>query len=197
MTIGICALFAFQCNSGKTVKKEDPVNGGNYNSYFPVKEGNYWKYISAAPREETERFEVKINSLSNTANGIIANLSSFPFLSGVNAESNILIKAGGEIEVNDFLNLSGIIFPEEKYFTAGYTWKFGSLNGYVSESTDTIKTDMGTFKNCMYIILTDGFTFSYEMWFKKDTGIVKWGANRTNPPTLYPKYYIIYDYKLN
>lgn len=193
-------LTAFSCNnsgSGKDEVKKTPSDGDNFNSYFPVKEGNSWSYVNEGPRDDTELFKVTVNDLKKVSDGIQLKLSSFPYLSKDNQERTLKVRQNGEIEIKDYIGYSGIIIPQQDDFRDGYQWKFGELTGRISSFSDTVATENGKFGGCLYVMLTDGFTFSYEMWFKKDMGIIKWGANRTNPPLLKPIYYVLKDHSLN
>jgi hypothetical protein len=142
-------------------------------------------------------FTVRAADIRKVESGIQAKMSSFPYLTKDNTARTITVKTNGEIEINDYFNGSGVIIPAENNFKKGYQWTFGIFGGSVNSENETIKTEAGFFDNCYYILLTEGFTFSFEMWFKKDVGIVKWGANRTNPPTFNPVYYVLKEYKLN
>ena len=88
-----------------------------------------------------------------------------------------------------------LLLPREKNLREGYTWTYEAFGANITTKSQQVKTEAGSF-DCIYIMFTDGFTFSYEMWLAKDTGIVKWGANRTNPPTLKPVYYVLKEYSI-
>ncbi len=174
-----------------------PVSGSDSsNSYFPLKDGNSWTYLNEAPREETERYDVSASEFKKTESGTQMKMTCFPYLTKDSGSRTIIIKHDGSIEINDYMGYSGIIIPKLENFKNGFEWKFGELTGRISSSGDTVKTEAGNFTDCFYVMLTEGFTFSYEMWFKKDVGIVKWGANRTNPPVLKPVYYVLKEYSL-
>lgn len=199
VNIFFCALSAFQCNSSVTEKKEVKKNNenSNLNPYFPIKEGNSWKYVNEAPREETELFVVTASDIKKVEGGIQAGMSSFPFLTKDNEPRSIKVKENGEIEIYDYMGNSGVFFPAEGQFKKGGSWTFGIFNARITGCSEKITTEDGEYSDCCYVMMTDGFTFSFEMWFKKDIGIVKWGANRTNPPTLKAVYYVLKDHKLN
>lgn len=201
--LNVCfyVLTAFQCNSSESVKKEErkKENSGNsaYNSYFPVKDGNTWTYINEGPRDETELFTVKATDIRKVDGGIQANLSCFPYLTKDNESRSITVKDNGDIEINNYMGTSGVFFPSVNNFSKGHTWSFGIFNAKINSCTESVKTEDGDYTDCCYVMMTDGFTFSFEMWFKKDIGIVKWGANRTNPPTLKAVYYVLKEHKIN
>ena len=199
LLLGLNFLTAFNCNSsgnGKDEIKKTNSDSDSYNSFFPLKNGNNWIYLNEAPREETERFDVSANDLIKTESGFRVTMTCFPYLTKDNLSRTIIIRKDGSTEINDYMGFSGTIIPAQDNFKNGYEWNFGELTGRVSNYSDTVKTEAGNFTGCFYVMLTEGFTFSYEMWFKKGVGIVKWGANRTNPPVLKPLYYVLKEYRL-
>lgn len=199
LVLSLHFLTAFNCNgsgNGKNEVKKTDSSGENSNRYFPLSEGNSWSYVNEAPREETELFEVKAKDFKKIESGVQLKVSCFPFLTKDSESRTIKVKSGGQIEISGYMGFEGVIIPAQDNFKDGFVWKFGELTGRLSNFNDTVRTEAGNFTDCFYVILTDGFTFSYEMWFKKDIGIVKWGANRTNPPVLKPIYYILKEYTL-
>ncbi len=200
ITVLFSILTAFSCNSSKTkskVNEKKSVTGDNFNQYFPLKEGNKWVYINEAPRDETEIFTVQAKEVNKIESGIQLKISSFPYLTKDNEERSLTVKTNGEIEINDYMGTSGVFIPSSDNFKNGYKWSFGIFNGYINSDNQTVVTEDGTYADCYYVMMTDGFTFSFEMWFKKDVGIVKWGANRTNPPQFKATYYVLKEHKLN
>jgi hypothetical protein len=200
ITVLFSILTAFSCNSSDTKSKiSEKKNSGeqNLNVYFPLKEGNKWIYINEAPREESELFTVGAKDVKKVDGGIQLKISSFPYMTKDNEERSIKVRSNGEIEINNYMGTGGVFVPAPDNFKTGYTWNFGIFNGYINNNTETAVTEDGTYTDCFYVLLTDGFTFNFEMWYKKDVGIVKWGANRTNPPTLKPQYYVLKEKNLN
>lgn len=195
----IFAVTAFSCNSSDTKSKSEikKTEDGNFNPYFPLKENNKWVYINEAPRDETITFTVEAKDSKKVDSGIQLKVSSFPYLTQDNAERTLTVRSNGEIEIDNYMGTSGVIITSPGNFKTGNKWSFGVFNATVISEKETAVTEDGTYNDCVYIMMTDGFTFSYEMWFKKDVGIVKWGANRTNPPQLKPLYYVMKDHKLN
>jgi hypothetical protein len=114
-----------------------------------------------------------------------------------NESRSITVKENGDIEINNYLGNSGVIIPKDTDFSKGQTWQYGIFNAKINSCREIVITEEGEFTDCCYVMMTDGFTFSFEMWFKKDIGIVKWGANRTNPPILKAVYYVLKEHKLN
>lgn len=195
----IFAVTAFSCNSSDTKSKSEikKTEDGNFNPYFPLKENNKWVYINESPRDETITFTVEAKDSKKIDSGIQLKVSSFPYLTQDNAERTLTVRSNGEIEIDNYMGTSGVIITSPGNFKTGNKWSFGIFNATVISEKETAVTEDGTYNDCVYIMMTDGFTFSYEMWFKKDVGIVKWGANRTNPPQLKPLYYVMKDHKLN
>ncbi|HEY3252235.1 MAG TPA: hypothetical protein VGK25_14085 [Ignavibacteria bacterium] len=181
----ISQFSVIQCNSSSKKLDENPLTA---NPYFPVKHNSYWKYINEPPREESIIIEVKCKELGQAGK---FELDKFPFFGSNDGKGEIEIDSKGNVFVNS--GGSSLLLPEEKKFIDGYSWKYGSLNAYLTATTKQVNTEAGSF-DCIYAMFTDGFTFSYEMWLAKNVGIVKWGANRTNPPTLKPLYYILKEY---
>jgi len=195
----IVAGSAFSCNSGDTktsVKDKKSLSGDNFNEYFPIAEGNKWVYVNEAPREETVLFTVEAKDIKKVDGGIQLKVTSFPYLTQTNEERTLIVRSSGDIEISDYMGAAGVIIPNADDLKAGNKWSFGIFTGYVNSENETAVTENGTYNNCIYVSMTDGFTFSYEMWFKKDVGIVKWGANRTNPPQLTRTYYVLKEIEL-
>jgi hypothetical protein len=192
------AVSAFQCNSAD-IKKTSKFNekSSSYNDFFPLSDGNYWLYINEGEREESELFTVKAKDTKKVESGVQLKVSAFPYLTKEEKEQSLSVNSSGEIEAIDYFGATGIFVPAPGNFIKGYEWSFGIYKGYITRTGETVTTEAGKFENCIYVNMTDGFTFSFEMWYKKDVGIVKWGSNRTNPPTLNFKYYVLKEYKVN
>lgn len=200
ITVLFSILSAFSCNSSDTKSKitEKKTAGGEiFNQYFPLKEGNTWKYVNEGPRDETELYVVKASDVKKVEGGLQMKLSTFPYFTKDNENRSITVKTNGSIEINNYMGNTGIIIPAQEDFKTGYKWSFGIFTGYINSDKETAVTEDGTYNDCYYVLMTDGFTFNYEMWFKKDVGIVKWGANRTNPPQLKAQYYVLSEHLLN
>jgi len=204
-TLSLAIIFAlitvsFMCNSGDVntrEKKESGEKTSNLNHYFPLKEGNKWVYVNEAPREETEQYIISISDVKKTEQSLQMKASSFPFLTKENTEQTITVNSKNEVELINYFSATGVFVPSPENMTKGYSWSFGIFRGYVNETGLKVTAETETFDDCIYVLMTDGFTFSFEMWYKKDIGIVKWGSNRTNPPTLNPVYFVLTEYKLN
>lgn len=184
----IVILFSFilySCNSSSDTKK---IN--NANPYFPVGEGNTWEYINEAPRDESEIFKVTMQNFKEDNGTVYVELSSFPFFSKENKKVTLAITKEGKVSTEPY-DSSSVFIPKTRDIINGYQWNYGQWSASVNFLNDTIKTENGTYTNCMFLNFAISITFSAEIWLAKDVGIVKWGYNRTNPPTLRPIYYVL------
>jgi len=178
----------FKCSSsGKTeVNKNKSAN-----EYFPLGDNIVWKYINEAPRDETIIIDVKCKKLKD---GGKFQFSNYPFFG--NDEKNISVSEdkSGSITVLDAQGKQLLLIPETSKLKNDYTWLYNDfLYGYLKTTPVKVTTEAGTYE-CIYVTFTEGFTFSIEMWLAKDVGIVKWGANRSNPPSLRYQYYVLKEY---
>jgi len=190
----ISAFLNFGCNSSsfKKAGDKDSIPVKSFNDYFPVNEGNKWEYINEGPRDETELFKVQINNLKYDGNDQIIELNSFPFFSKQEEKSTLKIKPNGEVYlVNKQTQKDELFIPETGNFKKEFQWQFGQWSGLIGGTNETIKAENETFKDCIFLNFFISFTFSAEIWVAKDKGIVKWGYNRTNPPTFKPQYYVL------
>ncbi len=189
--------FSFQCTSTESTisKKErrDSIKSSvSSNLYFPVNENSRWQYISEAPRDETELFNVNVTSVKDDGADKIVTFDAFPFFYKKNEPATLRLKQNGEVWVITDNSKENLLLPEPSKYTPDYTWQFGEWNGYIVSTTDTVITEKGTFENCVSAgFAAGGITLSANLWLAKGTGIVKWGANRTNPPVVHRLYYVL------
>lgn len=177
------------CNSSYS-KKES--SNDRYNDFLPVDKGNSWEYINEAPREETELFKVEITSVKKDGEDKIAVFSSFPFFSRTEEETILRVKKDGSVyAVNKNSQKEELFIPQTADLKKGYQWQFGEWTGIIGSTNETVKAENETFTDCVFLNFYISFTFSAEIWIAKDKGIVKWGYNRTNPPTPKILYYVI------
>lgn len=191
-----CTAFAFQCNSGEKTSNSKKEKSGYTNPFFPLTDGNSWKYVNSESGDFPGEFTVTVKDTKKVEEGTQMKMTSFPYLTKENTEQSIRQKPNGEIEAINYFSVTATFIPSADNFKKGYEWQYGVFRGYINGDNETVKTPRGTFEGCYYIMMTDGFTFSFEMWFKKDVGIVKWGSNRTNPPSI-PSYYNLTEYTVN
>lgn len=188
------AYLNYGCNSSSYKKEiiKDTLSEQVYNPYFPANKGNMWEYINEAPREETELFKIEISSIKHDGEDQIVELSSFPFFSKSEEKTVLRIKPNGEVFLkNEISNKEELFIPEPTKMKKEYQWQFGEWSGFIGGTNETVKAEKETFDNCIFLNFAISITFSAEIWIAKDKGIVKWGYNRTNPPTLKPQYYVL------
>jgi uncharacterized membrane protein len=182
----LIGFLLYSCNSSSDTKKIK-----NSNPYFPVSEGNNWEYINEAPREESEIYTVTMQNINEDKGTLYFDLSSFPFFSKENKKVTIAINKDGSISTEPYRDNLNTFIPATVNLNNGYSWNYGQWSASVNFLNDTVKTENGTYTNCMFLNFAVSITFSAEIWLVKDVGIVKWGYNRTNPPTLRPIYYVL------
>lgn len=193
-------IFFFTCNSSDKTNedkvKDITTSSKHSKNLFPLSVGNKWEYVGELKNDETKPV---VEVLSAKGSEFI--LSSFPFFPFFD-ESYKKIKIttdSGTIKVTLQDGSITTFLPDTTYLDVKKNWNCGVFVGYVSELKDSIKTEAGKFGGGYYIMFTEGFTFSIEMWLIPGVGIVRWGVNRTNPPTpvaLY-KYYSLKKYSVN
>ena len=181
-------LIMISCGSSPYSKKESADR--KTNPYFPVTEGSKWEFASEAPGEETVIHKVEISLIKNAGDDKIAGFSAFPFF-GKDSSASLRVKPDGTVYLTDMNQKENMLIPGPDNLKKDYVWEFENWRGVVASANETVKTKYGTFENCIYLSYSIYFTFSAELWLAKDAGIVKWGYNRTNPPTLKPEYYVL------
>jgi hypothetical protein len=128
---------------------------------------------------------------SKSSNGVEVILNSFPFFSGNLEKTKLVFKENGQVYSINKDGKEELFLEAAEKFNQSNKWSYGQWEAYVGSTTDKITTEMGTYENCVYINFSQYFTFAAEVWLAKDVGIVKWGYNRTNPPTFKPLYYVL------
>ena len=187
----VSGVTFLQCNSSIKTEKNDVKSP---DVYFPLKEGLKWTYINEAPRDESVL--IKVSCSKNAAGDF--ELDKFPFFDNLhNSDTKTAIStdASGNVYIkNSSMSSASLLVPAESLFSGDYQWKYNELlNAYLTSKLNKVKTEFGEF-DCIYILFTEGFTFSFEMWLAKGKGIVKWGANRTNPPKPFLTYYVLKEF---
>jgi hypothetical protein len=187
------SLF-FSCNSSSNKDKgvsEIKLSAGSPNAYFPINSGNKWQYINEAPREESVLYDVNIEAIKTEGKDLIIELSSFPFFTNNSEKTKLVFKENGQIYSINKDGKEELFLESDKNLKQSNKWQYGQWEAYVGSTTMEAKTEKDTYKNCIYISFSQFFTFAAEVWLVKDVGIVKWGYNRTNPPTFKPQYYVL------
>jgi len=189
LIIFIVSGFSFlQCNSSnKTEKKEVKTS----DDFFPLKDGIKWTYINEGPSDESVLITVSCSK--NDGKGTYE-LDKYPFFGNLNnSDQKTLINLddSDNVYIKNSSGITSVLLPNQNKWSDGYSWKYNDLlKAYLTSNYTKVKTQAGDYY-CIYLTFTDGFTFSYEMWLAKGVGIVKWGANRTNPPNPHLTYYVL------
>lgn len=188
----LISCFLFNCNSSDQSKSHSDKSNKSIsnNPYFPLSKGYIWEYVNAGERKESELFKVEVLSIKKDGNDKIVEMSSFPFFSKKEENTKLKVKDDGSVYV-----MSGqtedLCIPSTNNIKNGYNWNFAQWYGSCNTWKDTTKTENGTYSDCFFLNYSISITFSAEIWVSKNTGIVKWGYNRTNPPTFNPDYYVL------
>ena len=190
------AFFIIVLLSGLSFQCKSSENQGNNvqstNPYFPVSKDSKWQFINEAPRDETELFSVSVTNIEKSGKDIVVSFDSFPFFTKQKEQTLVKIKSNGEIYVIDKNSVENMLLPQPSLYQANYTWSYGEWSAYIAGTDETVVTEKGTYEHCLLAgYSAGGITFSAVIWFSKEAGIVKWGANRTNPPLLKPLYYVL------
>jgi hypothetical protein len=199
LIIFLISVSILSCNSTSKLKvKEDSKKDTLYStmggdtSYFPLIEKGIWEYVNE-PGNEKENYKVELKSLTNENDTRIAEYSLLPyFLKNEETKNKLKIKPDGDIYIIENDGSEQLFIPAISKLEPGYRWKCGNWDANVAYINETLKTLYDTYENCIHLnFVMGGMTFSTEIWLAKRRGIVKWGANRTNPPSMNLKYYIL------
>lgn len=181
-------LFSFEQLSCTDQKYK---SNNEVNPYFPVNEIKSWKYVNEPPRKESEEFQIDITNITEQNQEYIIELNAFPFFDLLHNKTKLKIESNGEVIKIDSAGVQETFIPELLKINKNYHWSYFNWDAYITSLNEEVKTEDTTYNDCLLISYSIGFTFSTEIWFAKNTGIVKWGFNRTNPPVLKPIYYIL------
>lgn len=156
---------------------------------FPLKENSSFNYINESPRTETELVTVKINSVRKEGNFTYAVLSSNPFFGKKDSELNLKVDESTGTVYTIENGTEALLIPG-KNLIKGYSWLYGDWNAVISSAIETVKTEKQIFTDCIRIDYRLSITFNTEIWVKPGTGIIKFAAYRTNPPSMSHTYYV-------
>lgn len=191
LLIMVTSSLFFYCNSSHNSNRQSG-NTYDYNPYFPVGDHILWSYINQAPRDETELFDAEVSGIQKEKEYVVAIFPSFPYFSKINNGCLVRITNDGDVFVKDSLDEEKMLLPGPSRLQQGYSWQYGNWTAAVIATNVTVKTEKKDFENCVYVNYSlGGITFSVELWLAKDAGIVKWGSNRTNPPSRFYTYYVL------
>jgi hypothetical protein len=161
------------------------------NVYFPVSLGYRWSYIIEKTGGEKNNYDVEVIKLVNADSESKIFLNSFPYFWLKEDEKILTIKDSGDIYFIDENDNKVLLIPKVSDIKEGYNWKMGEWNASIVSTNEKVTTKNLIYENCVHINYTISISFNSELWLAKDRGIVKWGFNRTNPPTLNFSYYVL------
>lgn len=194
LILSVAVSLSFSCNSSKS-DKDSPLK--NSNAYFPVTQGYSWIYSNSLTGENPSTSNVYVKSVVNDGTDKLVELSIFPFFSDFVKSTKLRIKETGSVYVVNADSSENLFLPVNGDMQKGSKWQFGQWSAFIGKDDDTVVTKVGTYSNCMLITYSIAFTFVSEIWLAKDVGIVKWGYNRINPPSLSPSYNILLNMEQN
>lgn len=171
------------CNSSS---RDASVN--NSNPYFPLSNNMTLNYKSLNSDKITN---VKVLS-SSERNLNDFTFSRFPFIWNLDSSIKVSVTNDGEI-LCKFFGEDLILLPSSDKMKTGYNWTSQEWNVYI-ESLSQMQIGNQTFDDVYKVNYNLSITYTSEIWFAKGIGIIKWGFNRVNPPTLNIEYHeMIFD----
>jgi len=162
-----------------------------HNEFFPVSVGNQWHYSTENPGEEKDNYDVEITDQEKTFDEIKVVFNSFPFFWLKEEKTTLIVKESGDVYIIDENKNESLLIPRDSDIREGFNWKMGEWNASIINTHEKIKTMSVEYEDCVNINYTISISFNSELWLSKNTGIVKWGFNRTNPPSLNFTYYLL------
>ena len=190
-------LFVFtSLDCSTTDKKSDDkqLNDSNvffHNEFFPVSVGNQWYYSIENPGEEKDKYDVEITDQEKAGDEDKVEFNSFPFFWLKEEKTTLIVKESGDVYIIDENKNESLLIPRDSDIREGFNWKMGEWNASIINTHEKIKTMNVVYEDCIHINYTISISFNSELWLSKNTGIVKWGFNRTNPPSLNFTYYLL------
>lgn len=175
--VALVCIVALSCNSSNN---EVTVNT---NPYFPLSNNLQLSYKSQLTGDT---IDVKVKNIRN-ANNIEFQFDRFPYIWNLDTSIKVIVKNNGEVNCN-FLGEDFIFLPSPNKMISGYNWTSQEWNANVSIS-DSITIGDVIYKDIYKVSYNLSITYIAELWFAKGVGIVKWGFNRTNPPTAEFEYF--------
>ena len=190
-------LFVFtSLDCSTTDKKSDDkqLNDSNvffHNEFFPVSVGNQWHFSIENPGEEKDKYDVEITDQEKAGDEDKVEFNSFPFFWLKEEKTTLIVKESGDVYFIDENKNENLLIPRDSDIREGFTWKMGEWNASIISTHEKVKTMNVDYEDCVQINYTISISFNSELWLSKNTGIVKWGFNRTNPPSLNFTYYLL------
>ena len=190
-------LFVFTSLDCSTIDKrsdDKQLNDSNvffHNEFFPVSVGNQWHYSIENPGKEKDKYDVEITDQENVGDEIKVVFNSFPFFWLKEEKTTLIGKESGDVYIIDENKNENLLIPRDSDIREGFTWEMGEWNASIISTHEKVKTMNVDYEDCVHINYTISISFNSELWLSKNTGIVKWGFNRTNPPSLNFTYYLL------
>jgi hypothetical protein len=185
------ALHAYSCSQSK--REDEPVSRTGGKEYLPVAKENTWEY--AEEGKDSLAYTVKVEEIALRQGNITASVSSFPYLLTGEGKQTLILKETGEMSITSGEGDVNF-FPPVQNLKKDYTWAAGIWHAVVTGINETVTAGGKTYTNCVHISYSLSITFAADIWFAPGAGIVKWGLNRTNPPTQKFIYYTTRDISL-
>ncbi|MBL7127607.1 MAG: hypothetical protein ISS16_01325 [Ignavibacteria bacterium] len=185
---------SFECSTIDKKSDDKQLNDSTaffQNEFFPVSVGNHWRYSIEKPGEEKDNYDVEITDQEKTFDEIKVVFNSFPFFWLKEEKTTLIVKESGDVYIIDENKNESLLIPRDSDIREGFNWKMGEWNASIINTHEKIKTMNVVYEDCIHINYTISISFNSELWLSKNTGIVKWGFNRTNPPSLNFTYYLL------
>lgn len=176
----IFALQALGCSQSKN-------ETGTSKEYIPLSEGNTWEYIKEGT--DSLAYRVEVLSVKKEGSDIIAEFNMLPYFYLNSSKQTLRVKPDGEMIMSAGESESINFFPSEKNLKKDYTWSAGGWHAVIAGTNQSVSAGGRQYSNCVHINYTLSITFNAEIWVSPGAGIVKWGFNRTNPPSVKFDYY--------
>lgn len=185
---------SFECSTIDKKSADKQLNDSNVffqNELFPVSVGNQWHYSIEKPGEEKDKYNTEITELENAGDEIKIVFNTFPFFWLKEEKTKLIVKKSGDVYIIDENKNESLLIPRDSDIRDGFNWKMGEWNASIISTHEKVKTMNMDYEDCVHINYTISISFNSEIWLSKNTGIVKWGFNRTNPPSLNFAYYTL------
>ena len=185
---------SFECSTIDKKSDDKQLNDSNvffHNKFFPVSVGNHWHYSIEKPGEEKDKYDVEITDQEKAGDEDKVEFNSFPFFWLKEEKTTLIVKESGDVYIIDENKNESLLIPRDSDIREGFNWKMGEWNASIVSTHEKVKTMNVDYEDCVHINYTISISFNSELWLSKNTGIVKWGFNRTNPPSLNFTYYTL------
>lgn len=185
---------SFECSTIDKKSDDKQLNDSTVffqNEYFPVIVGNRWHYSIEKPGEEKDKYDVEITYREKAGDEDMVEFNSFPFFWLKQEKTTLIVKESGDVYIIDENKNESLLIPRDSDIREGVKWKMGEWYASVISTKEKVKAMNVEYEDCVHINYTISISFNSELWLSRNTGIVKWGFNRTNPPSLSFTYYLL------